>query len=254
MEVKMRAILICALSALVSLPLAAQQQSSATQPTASSNSSGQKNDRKKDQKDQKQSAAQANPFPAAKSEAARKKAAGKADDLPSAPAAPPAKLSTAAANPFPEARSEKAAHEVQQAEQKQEQQERRQQQAPPPSAGSSSSAIPGLAPVQPQQPSSPEAGQPLSLNPKLGKKDTNVGMFYLETGDYKGAYDRFREAVEIDPGNADAVYGLAESARQLGKTDIAIRYFTLYIEAIPYGHHAKQVRKALKEMGVEPGR
>jgi tetratricopeptide (TPR) repeat protein len=249
----MRVLHICALSILVSLPLAGQQ--SPAPPAQQSSASASSRDRKKDhgqdqQKDQqkdrkKKSAAKANPFPAAQSEKAQQEAGGKGGSLPSAPAAQPPKKSAAQANPFPEAQSRAAARKVQQQAPPTE---------PPPSANSSSSYIPGLMP--PEQGQSPSSGaqQPLQLNPKLGKKDTSVGMFYLESGDYQGAYDRFKQAVQVDPGDGDAIYGLGVSAMQLGKRDVALHYLKIYIEAIPYGHHAKQVRKALKKLNAGPGR
>ena len=245
----MRAFHICALSILVSLPLAAQQSPAPSAQQPSSNAS--KNDRKKDhskdqQKDRKEkSAASANPFPAAQSEKAQQGAGGKSGSLPSAPAAQPANKSAAQANPFPEAESREAARKAQQPAPPTE---------PPPSANSSSSYIPGLMPPQQEQSAPSGASQPLQLNPKLGKKDTSVGMFYLESGEYQGAYDRFKQAVQVDPGDADAVYGLGVSAMQLGKRDVALHYLRIYIEAIPYGHHAKQVRKALKKLNAGSGR
>ncbi len=62
------------------------------------------------------------------------------------------------------------------------------------------------------------------------------------------------EAARSDPGNAEAVWGLAESAHQLQMNDVAIKNYRLYLSALPNGPHAKQIRKALKGMGLEaPG-
>jgi Tfp pilus assembly protein PilF len=77
-------------------------------------------------------------------------------------------------------------------------------------------------------------------------------MFYLKTGDFKGAYDRFSEASRIDPSNADAVFGLAESARHLNLRDEAIRNYRLYLSALPDGPRAKAARKGLRDLGASP--
>lgn len=98
-----------------------------------------------------------------------------------------------------------------------------------------------------------QASSPLPYDPKLAKKDAQIGDFYLETGDFRGAYDRFVEAARSDPGNAEAVWGLAESAHQLQMNDVAIKNYRLYLSALPNGPHAKEIRKALKGMGLDPG-
>jgi tetratricopeptide (TPR) repeat protein len=92
----------------------------------------------------------------------------------------------------------------------------------------------------------------MTFNPRLARKDAQIGDFYLESGNYKGAYDRFLEANRSDPGNAEAVFGLAESARRLQHRDEALRNYRLYLSALPNGPRAKEVRKALREMGAAP--
>ncbi|HEX4039425.1 MAG TPA: tetratricopeptide repeat protein [Acidobacteriaceae bacterium] len=190
------------------------------------------------QKNQKKSTSQANPFPEEKSEAAAKQAQQQNE----APAASTPNGKTADQNPFPERESEKAAHQDQ-------------PNAAPGGAGKpdfSSSQVKGMD--LPGTDTAAPAGSPsaLGFDPKLAKKDTQVGMFYLQSGDFRGAYDRFAEATKSDPGNAEAVYGLGESALRLGKNDVAVRNFRLYLSALPEGPHAKDVRKAMKKMGAAP--
>ncbi|HUB20416.1 MAG TPA: hypothetical protein VL990_17375 [Acidobacteriaceae bacterium] len=249
----------------LALPLAAQQQDNSSQqqqnPPAPTGTQP-----RKDQKDQpKKSAAQANPFPQAQSEAAAEKAQqpdstsapdapqpSSSPDSPQPKATPPAGAPTKTSdqNPFPEAESERAARQA------------RQQQNPPAPGPTrspddqsySSSHVQGLEapPSTDEQPPANLPPSPLPYNPKLAKKDANVGDFYMESGDWRGAYDRFLEANRSDPGNAEAVFGLAESARHLGHRDEALRNYRLYLSALPNGPHAKEIHKALKEMGVEP--
>ncbi len=242
---------------LLALPIAAQQQDSSSSTSSSSQQSQSTpaNPQKKDQSasaaakkdnDQKPatksaSTADQNPFPEAQSE----KAAQQQDNAPSAPAPqstqPPKGSSTADRNPFPEAQSEKAAEKDQQEQQKADQ-----------DYSSSSSGVKGLD--LPAQAGPLPAGAPgaSEFNPRLARKDVSVGNFYLQTGDYKGAYDRFLEATQVNPGSADAVYGLAEAARRLNKRDVALQYYQLYLAALPDGPKAKDARKALKEMGAQP--
>lgn len=226
---------------LLAAPARAQDNSGQTQQKQTQSQAG---DRKKDQK---KPTAQENPFPEEKSEAAAKQAQQQEqreeqDEAPAAPAPQTApKGSTAARNPFPEEQSEKAAG-------------RNQQKSGEPGGnesgkdGFSSSQVNGL-----ELPGAgSRAGSPSRLDPELAKKDTQVGLFYLQTGDFKGAYDRFAEATRSDPGNADAVYGLGESAAHLGNRNQALSEFRLYLSALPDGPHAKDIRKEMKKMGVEP--
>jgi tetratricopeptide (TPR) repeat protein len=90
------------------------------------------------------------------------------------------------------------------------------------------------------------------LNPTLAAQDVKVGGFYLKTGDYKGAYTRYKEATEVNPENADAVFGLAEAARGLKLKDEAANNYRLYLDAVPDGSKSKAARKALAELGAGP--
>lgn len=82
-------------------------------------------------------------------------------------------------------------------------------------------------------------------DPKLAAQDDNVGKFYLQSGDFKGAYDRYKEATEVAPEDGEAVFGLAESARGLHLTQEAMNNYILYLDAFPDGKRSKEARKAL---------
>lgn len=242
--------ILAAAAVLLALPAAAQ--SGQSQPAPQTAAQTAKKDKNKDHKDQAQPpSVQPNPFPEAKSEKAAQQA--QQGSPPSAPVprgepsalAPQTKGKSAAEqNPFPEAKSERAAQQAQQNQQPRQAQ-------PEQGTDSSSSKIPGLnlSPV-PGPPSG--AGPDRVLSPSLGKQDVKVGTFYLQSGDYKGAYSRFLEATQVDPGDAEAVYGLAVSARSLGNRTAAIQNFQLYLSALPNGRRAKDCRKALKQMRARP--
>jgi tetratricopeptide (TPR) repeat protein len=75
--------------------------------------------------------------------------------------------------------------------------------------------------------------------------DVRVGRYYLSTGAYKGAYERFAEATRMDPTNVDAIYGLAAAAAGLHRTDEALTNYELYLQIAPDGEKAKSARKAI---------
>jgi hypothetical protein len=280
----MRFLLIGAGLVLLALPVAAQQQqdssasqqsNSASQQQSGTNSQSaqgssapaskatQQTDKQPDKpaQPQKKSESEQNPFPEAQSEEAAHQAQPSGNDEPSAPTpqnATPAHASdfngqgsngpgsTAGRNPFPESESEKAQKQSEQTG------SAPATESDTPDADSSSSRVnPKLLGLSPDDKASGDDGAQ-GMDSALAKQDTRVGMFYLQTGDFKGAYSRFAEAAKVDPGNADAVFGLAEAARRLNHRDEALRNYRLYLSALPDGPRAKDARKALKEMGADP--
>jgi tetratricopeptide (TPR) repeat protein len=93
-------------------------------------------------------------------------------------------------------------------------------------------------------------GAPKVTDPVLAKKDTSVGGYYLETGNYQGALLRYKEAMASDPANVDAIFGLAEAQRMLKQNAEAARNYQLYLDILPNGPKAKQALKSLKALGT----
>jgi hypothetical protein len=260
----MRRVLTSVFPILLALPLAGQQQdtsssSSQQNPPAANPAPTKKSAQTPNPQQKKPSEAEQNPFPLAQSEAAAHPTQQPDDNAtPAAPtpqtSAPGDKPSAAAQNPFPESQAAKAADQGQKA-----------------SPGASGTGPPGAgSPGAGQDYSSSQSGfrgmdlpsddaaRPtndagaVAFNSGLAKKDTQVGLFYLQTHDFQGAYDRFVEATRVDPGNAEAVFGLAESAQRLNHRDEAVRNYQIYLSALPEGPRAKEARKALKELGATP--
>lgn len=145
------------------------------------------------------------------------------------------------ANPFPEAKSQKA------------------QDAANTASGKSASGT-SSSHVDLNRLNAPEGSEARISNgeggyihdPALAKHDDKVGEFYLQNGDYKGAYDRFLEATRVAPEDANAVFGLARSAQGLHRTQEAVTNYSIYLAAFPDGKEAKDARKALAELGAGP--
>lgn len=244
---------------LLVLPLAAQQQESPApppqqNPPASKPEPAKKPSQTQAQPQKKLSEAEQNPFPEAQSEAAAHQTPGQpSDKAPATPSAPQPQSTTgqdkpSSADESPAAQPQKAADQDQK------------QSAPAATPGnsgqdysSSQSGLKDFAPPGETAAKGADEGDGTTSNPGLARQDTQVGVFYLQTHDYQGAYVRFAEASRIDPGNADAVFGLAESERHLNRRDDAIRNYQLYLSALPNGPHAKEARRELKEMGVQGG-
>jgi tetratricopeptide (TPR) repeat protein len=187
-----------------------------------------------------------NAFPEEVSREAAKKAAvdatGDGNSPASGSSAPDAsdktKPSSAAANPFPESVSRDAAKAA------------GNDPTPVPAAGAD--LPPGVSSSQSNSAASGEESAPQEADPARARKDTEVGSFYLKTGDYQGALLRYKDATAADPTNVAAIFGLAEAQRSLGKNVEAARYYQMYLEIVPNGPKSKEAIKALKTL--QPGK
>lgn len=181
----------------------------------------------------KNAAKSRNAFPLAKSEAAQKTA-----NETNAP-----QPSSAQANPFPEAQSEAA----QTARQKAKHQ-------PPPDQGAYSSSnqrLPGVNALGNGTVMNDGAETHPAFDPELAKRDDKVGKFYLQSGDWAGAYGRYKQAAQVNPEDLNAVIGLAIAADHLGKRDVAIQNYKLYLDVTPHGKQSKDALKALKRLSTQ---
>jgi len=176
-----------------------------------------------------------NAFPEAVSRDAAAKAAEQDDSTTQAPAAKP---SASQANPFPEDVSQDAAKAAAKAAGEE----------PAPPAVPKSDLPPGISSSQSQGSLEGEENEPHVADPARAAKDTEVGSFYLKTGNYQGALARFKDASTADATNVDAIFGLAEAQRLLGKTAEATQNYRLYLEILPNGPKARESMKALKTL------
>ena len=79
------------------------------------------------------------------------------------------------------------------------------------------------------------------------KEDVNVGSYYLDNHDWKGALSRFQSALVLAPDDPDVYWGLAESERHLGQYAAARGNYLKVMEYDPGSHHAKEAKKALND-------
>ncbi len=82
---------------------------------------------------------------------------------------------------------------------------------------------------------------------ETAKEDENVGSYYLDNKDWKGALSRFQSALVLDPYNPDVYWGLAESERHVGDFADARANYIKVTEYDPGSRHAKEARKALED-------
>ncbi len=79
------------------------------------------------------------------------------------------------------------------------------------------------------------------------QEDVNVGSYYLDNHDWRGALSRFQSALVLAPDNPEVYWGLAESERHLGQYAAARANYLKVMEYDPGSHHAKDAKKALSD-------
>lgn len=79
------------------------------------------------------------------------------------------------------------------------------------------------------------------------KEDLNVGNYYLDIKDWRGALSRFQSALVLAPDEPDVYWGLAECERHLGQYAAARANYLKVMEYDPGSHHAKEAKKALED-------
>ncbi len=251
----------CTVALLTAPLLLAQQSDSSSSQSASQN----KSQSQPVPAPAHKGTADENPFPADVSKQAAQQqqqqgdpsAAAAAPDAPDASQAapPPDKKPGGAAqdNPFPEDVSKGAADAAAKAA------DSGSSSSASPYSSSSSSNPDGAAGADPNGDIPPETGRRKLRKPSdkdiqggsltaqgKAQDDVKIGRYYLSTGNYKGAYDRFAEATRFDPTNVDAIYGIAAAAQGLHHADEALTNYKLYLAISPDGEHAKSAEKALR--------
>jgi len=85
-------------------------------------------------------------------------------------------------------------------------------------------------------------------------KDFDVGVYYLQTKNWRAALSRFESALVLDPENPDVYWGLAEADRHLGNFADARANYQKVAEYDPDSRHGKEAVKALKEPEIANGK
>jgi tetratricopeptide (TPR) repeat protein len=133
--------------------------------------------------------------------------------------------------------------------------------APEPSAaaGRSSSSSAGIdqliqAPPEPKRRHHKDDDEDAAAQPTKQSgpaDDEQVGAYYLQTKNWKGALSRFESALVLDPENPDVYWGLGEAQRHLGRFAEAKANYTKLVEYDPDSKHGKEAKRLLKTPELE---
>jgi tetratricopeptide (TPR) repeat protein len=122
------------------------------------------------------------------------------------------------------------------------------------SSSSSSSSLAGMGDLNPPDDDTTPPGkhkrkdeQVVPEHHETAAEDENVGSYYLDNKDWKGALSRFQSALVLDPYNPNVYWGLAEAERHLGDFAEARANYLKVKEYAPGSRHAKEAAKALED-------
>jgi tetratricopeptide (TPR) repeat protein len=79
-------------------------------------------------------------------------------------------------------------------------------------------------------------------------EDLSIAHYYIQTGNFAGAYLRSQDAVKTVPDDPDAHFALAEAALKMNKREEAIAEYNACLKLDPPDKQAKAVRKALARL------
>lgn len=85
-------------------------------------------------------------------------------------------------------------------------------------------------------------------DPHRAGKDIEVGDYYFKRKNYKGAEDRYREALFYKDNDAIATYRLAVCLEKLDRPDEALVEFESYLQILPHGPQAADAKKAIDRL------
>jgi tetratricopeptide (TPR) repeat protein len=88
-------------------------------------------------------------------------------------------------------------------------------------------------------------------NPLKAMKDIEVGDFYFRRKNYKGALERYEDALYNKNGDAVAVSRLATCEKKMGDNTAARKYYEQYLKILPEGPFAKEARASLDKLPQE---
>jgi tetratricopeptide (TPR) repeat protein len=119
----------------------------------------------------------------------------------------------------------------------------------PPTAGPSTGAAPAGADV----PASAPADAPATpvFDPLHAEKSMQVGEYYLKSGNYAAAVDRFKEAIGYQSNMALAWDYLGQACEKEHDSEDALADYQKYLSMVPDGKESDRVRKRVEKLQTD---
>jgi Tetratricopeptide repeat len=75
--------------------------------------------------------------------------------------------------------------------------------------------------------------------------DLNSADLYMKNGNYRGGFIRYQDALQYDPENDTALYGIADALCKQNQTSEAMAHFKSYVTNNPQGKYARKAENML---------
>ena len=85
-------------------------------------------------------------------------------------------------------------------------------------------------------------------NPMKAIKDIEVGDYYFKRKNYKGAMERYKDALYYKENDAVASFKLAQCEEKIGDKAEARKYYEQYLKILPEGPSAKEAHASLERL------
>lgn len=85
-------------------------------------------------------------------------------------------------------------------------------------------------------------------DPHKAAKDIEVGDYYFKRKNYRGALERYKDALVYKPNDAVANFRLAECEEKMGNSADAAQHYEAYLKILPEGPFAGDAQKALERL------
>jgi tetratricopeptide (TPR) repeat protein len=85
-------------------------------------------------------------------------------------------------------------------------------------------------------------------DPHRAAKDVEVGDYYFKRKNYRGAMERYKDALTYKPNDATANFRLAECEEKTGNSSDAVQHYQAYLKILPEGPFAADAQRALERL------
>ena len=85
-------------------------------------------------------------------------------------------------------------------------------------------------------------------DPHKAAKDIEVGDYYFKRKNYKGALERYKDALVYKPNDAVANFRIGECEDKIGNSADAAQHYEAYLKILPEGPFAADAKRALERL------
>lgn len=85
-------------------------------------------------------------------------------------------------------------------------------------------------------------------DPHRAAKDVEVGDYYFKRRNYKGALERYKDALIYKENDAIATFRLAQTYEKLKEPDEALKQYETYLKILPHGTMAEDAQKSIERL------